>query len=99
MRCTLALEGVREPFETPASHPLVQALRWASRRVSGREPEEVGLALVGDANLYVRELGVPTVYYGPGYETAHSDEERVSIGRVTHAAQVYVLAALAYCGV
>jgi acetylornithine deacetylase/succinyl-diaminopimelate desuccinylase-like protein len=57
------------------------------------------MALVGDANLYANEGGVPTVYYGPAHETAHSDLERVSAAQLTHCAQVYALTALRYCGV
>jgi acetylornithine deacetylase/succinyl-diaminopimelate desuccinylase-like protein len=93
------LEGWREPFETPPDHPLVQALRRAGERLTGRAPDIIGMALVGDANLYVRETGIPTVYYGPAYETAHSDEERVSIEQLTHIAQIYALTAMEYCGV
>ena len=96
---TAMLEGAREPFETPTDEPLVQALRWASERVSGQAPDEVGLALVGDASLYANELGFPTAYYGPAYETAHSDDERVAVDRLTHIAQVYALTMLSYCGV
>lgn len=99
LRSAVALEAAREPFETPPTDPLVLALRGAAERVSGRPPEEVGLALVGDASLYANELGLPTVYYGPAYETAHSDAERVSVDRLAHIARVYALAALEYCGV
>jgi acetylornithine deacetylase/succinyl-diaminopimelate desuccinylase-like protein len=95
----LTLEGVREPFETPATHPLVQALRGATRQLTGRPADLIGMGLVGDANLYVNEGGVPTVYYGPAHETAHSDAERVAVSQLTHIAQVYALAALDYCGV
>jgi acetylornithine deacetylase/succinyl-diaminopimelate desuccinylase-like protein len=94
----VTLEAAREPFETPTDDPLITALRWAGERVSGTAPEEIGLALVGDASLYANDLGVPCAYYGPGYETAHSDAERVSIGRLHHIAQVYALAMMIYCG-
>lgn len=93
------LEGWREPFETSPGHPLVQALRRAGEQLTGRAPDIIGMALVGDANLYVNETGIPAVYYGPAYETAHSDEERVSVEQLTHIAQVYALAVMEYCGV
>jgi acetylornithine deacetylase/succinyl-diaminopimelate desuccinylase-like protein len=98
LACRVTLEGAREPFETPSDHPLVAALRQASECVAGQPAEEIGLPLVGDASLYVNELDVSAVYYGPAYETAHSDAERVSIDRLVHAAQVYALAILSYCG-
>ena len=93
-----ALDAAREPFETATDHPLVQALRASGERVGGHAPQEIGLALVGDASLYVNALHLPTAYYGPGYETAHSDAERVSIDRLVHITGVYALTALAYCG-
>jgi len=57
------------------------------------------MALVGDANLFANEAGVPTVYYGPAHETAHSDHERVSARRLAHCAKVYALVAMEFCGV
>jgi acetylornithine deacetylase/succinyl-diaminopimelate desuccinylase-like protein len=95
----LATEGEREPFETPASHPVVQAMRAAGKLVGGKEPALIGMGLVGDANLYANDGGVPTVYYGPAHETAHSNHERVSVSQLAHCAAVYALTAVSYCGV
>src|SRR5206468_1088898 len=96
---SFTVEGNREPFETPAEHPVVRALQSAGETVTGKRPEIIGLALVGDANIYANDGGVPTVYYGPAHETAHSDHERVSVSRLGECAKVYALAAMAYCGV
>jgi acetylornithine deacetylase/succinyl-diaminopimelate desuccinylase-like protein len=93
-----SLEATREPFETPAGHPIIQAFEAAGRRVAGKAPERIGMALVGDANLFANEAGVPTIYYGPAHETAHSDHEKVSAAQLTHCAKVYALAAMEYCG-
>ncbi len=98
LRSSVVLTGSREPFETPASHPLVQALLRAGELANGQAPEIVGMGLVGDANLYVNATGVPTVYYGPAYETAHSDAECVSAAQLANAARIYALAAMGYCG-
>ena len=57
-----------------------------------------GKRIVGDANLFVNLGGVPSFYYGPSNETAHSDGEWVSLTRLEQAAQVFALAAAAYCG-
>lgn len=92
------MEHQREPFETPADDPAVQAVASAHREVTGQEPEFVGERIVGDANLYVAGTGIPTFYYGPSNETAHSDFEWVSVERVRSAAAVYALAAASYCG-
>ncbi|MEZ4571422.1 MAG: M20/M25/M40 family metallo-hydrolase [Thermomicrobiales bacterium] len=93
------MEHEREPFETPMNDPAVQAVAAAHRSVTGEEPEFVGERIVGDANLYVAGTGIPTFYYGPSNETAHSDFEWVSIDRVASAAAVYAEAAARYCGV
>lgn len=92
-----SLEAAREPFETPADHPIVQAFTQAGEQVAGKAPPRIGMGLVGDANLFVNEAGTPTIYYGPAHETAHSDHERVSARQLAHCAQVYALAAIAFC--
>ena len=89
----------REPFETPQDDPAVHTFAEAHREIVGQDVDYVGLRIVGDANLYVHGTGVPTFYYGPSNETAHSDNECVSIDRLASAARVYVEAAMRYCGV
>jgi len=93
-----SIEAAREPFETHGDHPIVQAFDNAAHKVAGEPPQHIGMALVGDANLFANEAGVPTIYYGPAHETAHSDHERVSARRLAHCAKVYALAALEFCG-
>jgi len=95
---SVSLQAEREPFETPRAHPLIGALCQAAQKVTGRAPTVIGMGLVGDANLYANAGGVPTVYYGPAHETAHSDLERVSVAQLAHCAKVYALAAAAFCG-
>jgi acetylornithine deacetylase/succinyl-diaminopimelate desuccinylase-like protein len=87
----LDLASAREPFETPAGHPVVTTIQAAVEHLTGRPAERIGMGLVGDANLYSNDGGVPTVYYGPAHETAHSDHERVSISQLAHCAKVYAL--------
>ena len=99
LRISLDFSNPREPFETPREHRLTRAVLAAGAALTGVEPEIIGMGLVGDANLYVNEGGVPTVYYGPAHETAHSDHERVSIERLEHLAKLYALTAMEFCGV
>lgn len=96
----LAVEMVheREPFETPGDDPVVQATAEAHQVVTGKEAAIVGKRVVGDANLYVHQGSVPTFYYGPANDTAHSDGEWVSVARLAQAAKVYALTAVNYCG-
>ena len=94
---SVSFEAPREPFETSPDHPIIQALGRAGEAVTGSVPEIVGMALVGDANLYANEAGVPAVYYGPAYETAHSDHERVSVESLVRCARIYAVTAMQYC--
>lgn len=95
----VSMEHEREPFETPAGDPAVLATAAAHRAVTGKDVETVGLRIVGDANIYVHGSGVPTFYYGPSNETAHADDEWVSVRRMADAARVYAFTAMTYCGV
>ena len=88
----------REPFETPGDDPAVQAVAQTHRFVHGGQVPVTGKRIVGDANLYVNLGGVPSFYYGPSNDTAHSDGEWVSLTRLKQAAQVYALSAARYCG-
>ncbi|MCY3800910.1 MAG: M20 family metallopeptidase [Chloroflexi bacterium] len=90
--------GGRAPFEIPASDPVIRALQTGSRQVLGREAEIIGMQLVGDASLFANEIPVPSVYFGPGHGTAHSDNERIRIDDLVDTARVYALAAVEYCG-
>ncbi|MBI2192731.1 MAG: M20/M25/M40 family metallo-hydrolase [Planctomycetes bacterium] len=99
LQYTIAYDGEREPFETSPDHPIVRSLKSAGNALTGKTPEIIGMGLVGDANLYANEAGVPAVYYGPAHETAHSDHERVSASQLAHCARVYALAAIDFCGV
>jgi acetylornithine deacetylase/succinyl-diaminopimelate desuccinylase-like protein len=94
----VSFNATREPFETPEKHPLVRTLQSAGATVSGKVPEAIGMPIVGDGSLYANEARVPTVYYGPAYEMAHSDHERVSIAQLVHCARVYSLAAAIFLG-
>lgn len=98
MRLSVSMEHQREPFETPGSDPIVQAVSAAHQTVIGNRADVIGKRIVGDANLYVHGTGIPTIYYGPSNETAHADIENVSIRRMASAAAVYALAAIRFCG-
>src|SRR5258708_12987259 len=68
-----SLEATREPFETRADHPIVQAFDSAAGHVAGSAPPRIGMALVGDANLFANEPGVPPASSRPPHDTPHSD--------------------------
>jgi acetylornithine deacetylase/succinyl-diaminopimelate desuccinylase-like protein len=98
LKFEVIIEQEREPFETASSQPAVLATREAAELVTGRAPRLVGRRLVGDANIYVNGTGIPTYYYGPMNETAHSDHEWVSVRTLADCARVYLGTAVGYCG-
>lgn len=99
LKLSVSHEMEREPFEIPAQDPAVLAVKAAARQVLGRDPEVVGRRVVGDANIYVHGCGVPSFYFGPGYKTAHSDDESVDLADLCMVARVCATAAIRYCGV
>ena len=91
--------ATRKPFETPLDNPIIKSLEKASGIVNGESPDIIGMSLVTDANLYYNYAKIPTVCFGPQYETAHSDHEKVLINNLKNCAQIYALTAINYCGV
>ena len=91
------MEHQREPFEIATDDAAVEAVAAAHNLVTKKDAEYVGMRIVGDANLYVHGCEIPTFYYGPSNETAHSDIEWVSLDRLKSAASVYALSAVQYC--
>ncbi len=89
----------REPFEVSHENLAVQAVAEATKLINGKSPNFIGKRIVGDANIYMGLTGVPTFYYGPGYQTAHSDSEWVNIEALVKASQIYTLAAINYLGI
>jgi acetylornithine deacetylase len=81
----------RPPYETPAGHGLVPALRSAMGS-RGLEARETGMSFWTDAAV-LGEAGIPSVLFGPGGAGLHSIEEYVNIDEVVACRDV--LAALA----
>ena len=78
----------REPFEVPADNFALQIASSAIVKTTGVVPKVIGKKIVGDANIFMPETGITTFYYGPGYKTAHSNEEWVSIAALSSLAKV-----------
>jgi len=93
----VSLDGV-EGFSTAEDERIVRVIRRAHQRVTGQELPLTGTRTAANAPHFVRLAGVPAVYYGTIYRTAHSDQERVPLAEVVRAAKVYVHAILEYLG-
>lgn len=91
-----AWNGIAEAFSLNVDHLVVTALRRANRALTGRDLEFVGSRASGNAVHFQQEAGVPCVYYGADYSTAHSDHESVSIADLGRIAGGFALASALY---
>ncbi|MDQ6772982.1 MAG: M20 family metallopeptidase [Candidatus Dormibacteraeota bacterium] len=89
----------RPPTETSPSHPVVQAVMEAHRRVTGLEPVLGGVPGATDGTILWRDARVPIVIYGPGGKwIAHQVDEYVEVSDLARAADVYLEAARLFLG-
>jgi succinyl-diaminopimelate desuccinylase len=95
---------VVEPVEAPRpatrverGEPLVRALEWAVRRVSGRRPVFGGVPGSTDGTILRTALGIPIVTFGPGNRLIpHQVDEHVPVGELAEAARCYAAAAVRF---
>jgi acetylornithine deacetylase/succinyl-diaminopimelate desuccinylase-like protein len=91
----------RDSSEVDEDNRLVHTVQAATREIFGHALPLTGWRIVADQPFFVRDAGIPAVYYGPFMEddtTAHSDNESVSIEKLTAMAKVYAVSALLFCG-
>jgi acetylornithine deacetylase/succinyl-diaminopimelate desuccinylase family protein len=87
-----------EPAETPAGHPVVEALRAAAGDVR-RSPDEVGFTGITDARFYTNDAKIPSVLFGPGSLTvAHTSAEWIGIDDLVDGARIYAQAFVRFLG-
>jgi acetylornithine deacetylase len=94
----LELELWHPATEIDAAHPLVSALREASRIVLGDECPVGVFPGATDAPHFVLTAGIPTVAaFGPGFlPRAHAPNESAPVAGIVRAAELYALAARRY---
>lgn len=82
------------PFETPAGHPLLEALAAAAQEAGAPAGEPVGVTYATDAGFIDRDGRIPVVVFGPGSVTeAHKPDESVPLADLPIAARTYALLA------
>jgi succinyl-diaminopimelate desuccinylase len=87
----------RPATEIARDHPLVQSIVAAHQRIYGVAPSYGGVPGSTDGTILARDRGIPVVVYGPGDKRiAHQPDEFVDLDEVARAAQVYIVAALAF---
>ena len=91
----------RESAELNPHDRLVQVLQDATTEVFGQPLALTGTRTVADQPYFLRGAGVAALYYGASTEddaTSHSNNESVSLERLTTLAKVYAASALLFCG-
>jgi acetylornithine deacetylase/succinyl-diaminopimelate desuccinylase-like protein len=92
------LDGV-DGYQVAEDERLVTVIRRAHQAVTGQELPLAGTRTAANVPHFVHLAGVPAIYYGATYLTAHSDGERVALAEVVRATQVYVQTIVEYLGV
>jgi len=91
----------RDSSETTNENRLTTITQTAATIVLGQSLPLSGLRLVSDQPFFVREAGIPAIYYGPftaDDTTAHSNRESVDMNRLFAMAKVYAASAFLFCG-
>jgi acetylornithine deacetylase/succinyl-diaminopimelate desuccinylase-like protein len=95
----LTFTPIRESFRIDPAEPIVGIVRQAYADMNGEEIPLVGMSMVADASILIREAHIPTVYHGPWTDRAHADIEYIALSELVKATQMYILCALRFCGV
>jgi acetylornithine deacetylase len=88
-----------EGHELAADHPWALCLHGAARGVLGPDVPLTASEWPCDAFLNQKHFGIPTLLFGPRGAGAHNADEYVETASLLHTAEVYLAAALEWCGV
>ncbi len=95
----LDMKKVRDGYRIEKNDKVVQALLQAVKKVRGIDLPLVGKKLVTDAGIFVNDMGIQTVCYGPDQRTAHGEVEYVEIDELAQTVKVYLQLIHEYLGV
>jgi acetylornithine deacetylase len=84
--------------ELPADHPWTRCLHGAATGVLGSRAALSASEWPCDAFLVQRDFGIPTLLFGPRGAGSHNANEYVELPSVLRTAEVYLAAALDWCG-
>jgi acetylornithine deacetylase len=87
-----------EGHELAADHPWTRCLHGAARGVIGPDVPLTAAEWPCDAFLNQRHFDIPTLLFGPRGAGAHNPDEHVETASVLRTAEVYLAAALEWCG-
>ncbi len=90
LRYDLDVDMFGEASEMPADDPWAKQVGAAVARVTGKQPDVIGMSFTTDARFVRNQAGIPTVVCGPGaVEQAHVNDEWVSVDRLVDATAAY----------
>jgi acetylornithine deacetylase len=87
-----------EGHDLAADHPWTRCLHAAARGVLGPGVPLTAAEWPCDAFLSQKHFGIPTLLFGPRGAGAHNANEYVETASVLRVAQVYLAAAIEWCG-
>ncbi len=90
------IHSLIEAYEISPDERIARALRRANADMTGQAMASIPSRAVGNAADFVREAGIPAVYYGCNYATAHSDEETVALADLARVAAVFAMTTAYY---
>jgi len=91
------LGALRPPTKVAREEPVVRALGFAVRKVTGKAPRYGGVPGSTDGTILHTELGIPIVTCGPGNRLIpHQADEYVEVRELTDAARIYAVAAFKF---
>jgi acetylornithine deacetylase/succinyl-diaminopimelate desuccinylase-like protein len=85
-----------DAYDIDPQEPVVRALRRAVEEIGGEPMREITSRASGNGADFVLRAGIPAVYYGCDYRSAHSDNERLSVTELGRLVGVYALMAVYY---
>lgn len=88
--------GLAEAYAIDPEAHVARALRSAYGHLTGRSMMAGPSQAVGNAAQFVHLAGVPAVYHGCDYATAHSDREVASVSELAQLARVYAVMAACF---
>lgn len=97
---TLTVVRSIPPAITEEDHPVIKELEAAVRRVTGREPNVVGLPSSVGISTFLADHPIPTVLFGYGFVNMHhAIDEHIDCDAVVETAKVYAVALMNWLGV
>lgn len=90
------IHSLTEAYEISPETRIARALRRANRDLTGQAMGAIQSRATGNAADFVREAGIPAVYYGCDYATAHSNAEQVSLADLSRVAGAFALTTACY---